>query len=176
MVRSAELGPQDTTDRSIFGPLSPGVRLSSASATLSSTYSSLGRSTIAGVLLQNNFGHRQMAAALHGFPEPDEVFHPDRTGVRIGEIDERWTGLDIALTRLDPSILFFNEEYFGVNPPMRLLYSSQALRGDWYEADGISTGVVFFELRGERILCSPRLDIEKRASSIIYAHAPSGGT
>lgn len=122
-----------------------------------------------------------MTAALHSLPEPDEVFHPDHTGVRIGEIDVRWAGLDLALTRLDPSILFSKEEYFGVNPPKRLLYSSQSLRGDWYEADGKSTGVVFFELRGERILCPPCLDgvhlayRELVEESIIYAHALSGG-
>lgn len=84
-----------------------------------------------------------MTAALHGFPKSGEVFHPDHTSVRIGKIDERWAGLDIALTRLDPFILFSNEEYFGVNPPKRLLYSSQAVRGDWYEADGMTTGVNF---------------------------------
>lgn len=137
-----------------------------------------------------------MTAALHGFSNSDEVFHPDHTGVRIGKIDEKWVGLDIALTSLDPSVLFSNEEYFDVNPPKRLLYSSQANRGDWYEADGMTTGAVFFQLRGERLMCpeprdlsrldSPRLDCqpldrvqinyrELFEESIMYAHAPSGG-
>ena len=48
IVPSTELGTQDTTDHSICGPLCPGVRLSSGSATSSGTYSSLSRSTTAG--------------------------------------------------------------------------------------------------------------------------------
>lgn len=145
---------KDTEDTTGYSKLGPGVRLSSAmEASSDPKYSFLSRSSTAGVLLQNNFGHRRMTAALHGFPKSDEVFHPDHTSVRIGKIDERWAGLDIALTRLDPSILFSNEDYFGVSPPKRLLYSSQAVRGDWYEADGMTTGVVFFQLRGERLMC-----------------------
>lgn len=180
-VPSTELGTQETTDYSIRGPLCPGVRLSSASATSSGTYSSLSRSTTAGVLLRNSFGHRRITAVLAGFLESDQVFHPDHTGVRIGEIDERWAGLDIALTRLDPSIQYTNEEYFGADPPKRLLYGSQALRGDWYEADGMSTGLVLFQLRGERFLCPRRPDGVQLTyrdlvqEHITYVHAPSVG-
>ena len=118
---------------------------------------------------------------MHSFPKSDQVFHPDHTGVCIGTIDERWADLDIGLTRLNPSTLFSNEEYFSVNPPKRLLYSSQAVRGNWYEADGMTTGVVFFQLRGERFMCPQHLDRvqltyrELLEESILYAHAPSGG-
>lgn len=107
------------------------------------------------MLLQNGLGQRRITVALPGFLESNEVFHPDDQGVRIGEIDERWNSLDIALTRPDPNLQFTNAEYFGANPPKRLLHSSQALRGDWYEADGMSTGVVYFQLRGERFLLPP---------------------
>jgi hypothetical protein len=181
IVPSAELGIHDSTNYSSYGPLCPGVRLSSAPATPSGAYSSMSRSTTAGVLLRNKFGHKRITAALHEFQESEEVFHPDISGIRIGEIDERWNGLDIALIRPDSSVQFSNEEYFGANPPKRLLHNSQARRGDWYEADGISTGLVYFQLRGERILCPPRLlgvDLTYRElveELIVYAHAPSCG-
>ena len=181
IMPSTELGTQDTTDYLICGPLCPGVRLSLASATSSGTYFSVSRSTTAGVLLRNNLDHRRMTAALDGFLQSDQVFHPDHTGVCIEEINERWAGLDVALTRLVPSIQYTNEEYFGANPSKRLQYGSHALRGDWYEADGMSTGLVFFQLRGERLLCPPHLHglqltyrdlVEEH---VTYAHTPSGG-
>lgn len=201
IVPDAKNDTQDTTDYLRFDPLCPGVRLSSAMKTSSDPEHSLpSRSSTAGVLLQNNLGHQRMTAALHSFSKSDEVFHPGHTGVRIGKIDEKWDGLDIALTRLDPSVLFFNEEYFDVNPPKRLLYSSQAHRGDWYEAHGMTTGAVFFQLRGERFMCpeprdrsglyspcpgSKRPDCQRLdrvqiiyrelfEESIMYVHAPSG--
>ena len=34
------------------------------------------------------------------------VFHPFEDNVQIGEIDERWEHLDIALAKLNPSVKF----------------------------------------------------------------------
>lgn len=181
IVPSAELVTQDITNYSGDGPLCPGVRLSSATVTSSCTYSSVSRSTTAGIMLQNALGQRRITVALQGFLESDGVFHPDDQGVRIGEIDERWKDLDIALAKPDPYLQFTNKEYFGANPPKTLLPSDQALRGDWFEADGMSTGVVYFQLRGERYTCPPRLEGVEMAyhelmeENVVYAHAPSGG-
>lgn len=87
IMPAAKKNTEDTTDYYRFGPLCPGVRLSSGMETLSDPGNSLlSRSSTAGVLLQNKFGHRRMTAALHGFSESGKVFHPEHTGVRIGKI------------------------------------------------------------------------------------------
>lgn len=176
IVPSAELVTQDVTNYSDMGPLCPGVRLSS-----SGSYSSTSLSTTAGVMLQNSLGQRRITVALAGFLESNAVFHPNDQGVRIGDIDERWNGLNIALTRPDPFLQFTNQEYFSANAPKKLLYSSQAPRGGWYEADGMSTGLVYFQLRGERFLVPldlqgvPLTYRDLIEESIMYAHAPGGG-
>lgn len=173
---------QDTTDYLAEGGyITPGVRLSSAPSIDSGGYATRISSTTAGVLLRNSQGHVRMTAANHGFLASNEVYHPSERGVRIGEVDEPWAAHDIALVKLDPSINFKNNEYFEANPPKRLLRSSQLPTGTWVAADGISTGIVFLQLKGERIMVPKRATgvqlqfTELLEEHIFYAHGPSGG-
>lgn len=123
--------------------LCPGVRLSSP------YYDTNGQpqasmSTTAGVLLRNGPSVR-MTCALHGWPNSNEVYHPEaRNGQLIGMITERYDAHDIGLINLHPSIRFTNSTYFDAIPPRRLLTSEDTrnTRGSWYVADGMSTGCV----------------------------------
>lgn len=68
IVPDAKNDTQDTTNSLRFGPLCPGVRLSSAMEISSDPEHSLvSRSSTVGVLLQNKLGHQRMTAALHSF-------------------------------------------------------------------------------------------------------------
>lgn len=71
---------------------------------------------------------------------------------------------------IDPFILFPNEEYFGVNPPKRLLYHSQAVREDWHEADRMTIYITRYDKRC-RVFSIPR-DTTTNVSSAPGSFAP----
>lgn len=81
-----------------------------------------------------------MTAANHGFPDSQDVYHPDPLGRRIRQITTRQLDWDITLVQLDPSIAFTTARYFDAPPVQRLTPSNELLAGDWFEVDGISTG------------------------------------
>jgi hypothetical protein len=97
-----------------------------------------------------------LTGANDGFQSGDEVYHPTTSGRRIGEIDERWQSLDIALIKLDPSITFRNQDYFEAKQPRHLLRYSEIVQGAWYCADGMSTGAVWLQNLGVRLLEAAR--------------------
>lgn len=51
----------------------------------------------------------RITASSHGFPNTDEVFHPDSDGFCIGQSRERFPAQGVALFEPDPSVLFKNE-------------------------------------------------------------------
>lgn len=146
-------GVQDCTNYLENGncELCPGVRLESAPVTDEGPYTTLSRTTTAGVMLRNTDGQVRMSASNHGFPESDQVFHPSTDGCRIGEVTERWLAQDTALVKLDTSVAFSNNSYFEAQSPKRLLRSQEmeeSRYGKWFSADGMSTGLVFLFLQG----------------------------
>lgn len=96
-------------------------------------------STTSGVLLQNG-AEQRMTAANHGFPDSQDVYHPDPLGRRIGQITTRQLDWDITLVQLDPLIAFTTARYFDAPSAQRLTPSNELLASDWFEVDGISTG------------------------------------
>ncbi|MCJ1484217.1 hypothetical protein MMC06_004385 [Schaereria dolodes] len=126
-----------------YNELYPGVKVESALITDQGPYATLAVASSTGALLRDSHGNQRLTTANHGFLNSNEVYHPFHTGCRIGEIDERWEALNIALVKLDHSIAFSNQPYFEAKPPKRLLRQSQVEYGVWFCADGISTGAVF---------------------------------
>ncbi len=140
---------QDTTDYiQTSNTLCPGVRVESAQATDVGPYAETAISTTAGVLLRDTHGHERITVCNHSFVHSSEVFHPAHSGTQIGEIDERWKALDIALVKLNPSISFTNNMYFEANVPRRLLRSNEIPMGTFFCVDGMSTGAVFLHVQG----------------------------
>jgi hypothetical protein len=128
---------EDTTNYlESSGFLSPGVRLAG-----------LERPTTCGVRVKNSdTGAIRITCTNHGFLVNDNVYHPDDTGTPIGQIKERYEDQDGALFEPDVIVPFKNDSYFGAAVPKRLLKEAELrqLHGTWFEADGISTGVVAF--------------------------------
>lgn len=123
--------------------LGPGVRLSSSCYDIDGQPQT-SMSTTSGVLLRNGSSVR-MTCALHGWPNSNDVYHPQApSGQIIGLIKERYDAQDIGLVDLHPSIRFTNSSYFDAIPPRRLLTSDDTrnARGSWYLADAMSTGCV----------------------------------
>ena len=136
---------QDVSNYLLFGnqQLRPGIRLSTPCCD-NNGQPQVSMSTTAGVFVRNGPSVR-MTCALHGWPNSNEVYHPQaRSGQIIGMIKERYDAQDIGLVELDPSIRFTNSSYFDAIPPRRLLTSEDTrnTRGCWYIADGMSTGCV----------------------------------
>lgn len=140
---------QDTTDYiQTSNALCPGIRVESAQTTDVGPYAEIAVSSTAGVLLRDTHGHERITVSNHGFIHSGEVFHPSNSGTQIGEIDERWEALDIALVRLNPSISFTNQMYFEAKVPRRLLRSNEIPMGTFFCVDGMSTGPVFLHVQG----------------------------
>ena len=148
---------EDTSDYlSAFNELSPEVRLESAQATNVGEFAEVSMSTTAGVLIRDNHGQERLTVSNHGFLCGKEVFHPSNTGRHIGEIDERWEALDIALVKLNPKVHFSNITYFEANGPTRLLRSQEIPLGAFFCVDGMSTGAVFMQAHGVTLDFPPR--------------------
>lgn len=103
------------------------------------------RSFLLGVLLRDTHGHERLTVCDHGFIPSNEVFHPSNSGTQIGEIDERWKALDIALVKLNASIPFTNQKCFEAKAPRRLLRSDEIAEGSFC-VDGMSTEAVFLHV------------------------------
>jgi hypothetical protein len=112
--------------------------------------------TTAGILVRDS----RLTVSNHGFLRGDEVFHPTNNGIHIGEINERFDYLDIALVKLYPSIKFTNATYCDAKRPRRLLRSQEIPDGVFFCVGGISTGAVFMQVQGTS------LDIPSRPPSI----------
>ncbi|KAI9677216.1 MAG: hypothetical protein M1829_002790 [Trizodia sp. TS-e1964] len=172
---------QDNTDY-LFQDnyISPGVQLGSASFAPDGSSLASSRSTTAGLLLRNAHGQQRMTVANHGFLDSTEVYHPALNGTRIGEVVERWLALDTGLVKLDPSINFRNDDYFEASSPKRLMRSDELQLGEWFSCDGMSTGLVFLQYEGSRLMSPPRpADVRIEFSefieeSILYSFGPSG--
>ena len=131
---------QDTSDYlSLFGENCPGVRVTSATIADDGSHLPGSMSTTAGILLRDNHGNQRLTVSNHGFQNRKEVFHPTETSKLIGEIDERWEHLGIALVKLNPSINFTNKTYFEAKAPRRLLSSHEIPYGAYFSVDGMST-------------------------------------
>jgi hypothetical protein len=137
MTPDRNAGIEDTSNYLISsGFLSPGVRLAG-----------LEKSTSCGVRVKNsNTEAIRITCANQGFLVNDDVYHPDETGTLIGKIKERYEDEDIALFELDAIVPFKNDSYFDAALPKRLLKEDELrkLKGAWFEADGMSTGMVAF--------------------------------
>lgn len=152
---------QDTSNYlNLFNELCPGIRVSSGTVTDIGLSAQASMSTTAGLLLRDNHGHQRLTVSNHGFLHSKEVFHPSNSGTQIGEIDERWEHLDIALVKLNPSVKFTNSTYFEAKVPRRLLRAHEIPDGAFFSVDGMSTGVVFMQAHGLT------LDIPRRPQSI----------
>lgn len=157
MIPNPDTGVQDTTNYLITGDkyLSPGVRLEGRY-----------KSATCGIRLKNPSGDIRITAANHGFlpkddNEPptiddDEVWHPDGNGRLIGVIKERCEAEDVALFEPIEGLPFSNSSYFGAEAPQKLLKNSEIRTGAWYEADGMSTGMVAFQCQGIQADIPPR--------------------
>lgn len=140
---------QDTTDYiQTSNTLCLGIRVESAEATDVGHYAETAIGTTAGVLLRDTHGRERITVCNHGFIHSSEVFHPAHSGTQIGEIDERWKALGIALIKLNPSISFTNNMYFEANVPRRLLRSNEIPMGTFFCVDGMSTGAFFLHVQG----------------------------
>jgi len=139
-----------------FNELCPGVRVESSQATNTGQYADVSIRTTAGILIRDNHGHQRLTVSDHGFPYSDEVFHPTNNGSHIGEIDERFEHLGIALVKLNPSINFTNTTYFEAKGPRRLLRSQEIPFGVFFCVDGMSTGAVFLQTQGISLDLPPR--------------------
>jgi hypothetical protein len=139
-----------------FNELCPGVRVESAKTTNIGQYADLSMRTTAGILVRDNHGHQRLTVSNHGFLHSDEVFHPTNNGRHIGEIDERFDYLDIALVKLNPAIKFTNATYFEAKRPRRLLRSQEIPDGVFFCVDGMSTGAVFMQAQGITLDIPPR--------------------
>jgi len=141
--------PQDGTNylrEPSWGVLCPGVRVSTGSTT-DSGYANAVQSSTCGVLLRKGTA-RHVSVANHGFFAGSEVFHPVYNGDKIGDIVDRYPELDLAMVQLTPanSGRFSNETYFQAEPPKRLAKRSDLDLGSWFEVDGMSTGLISFQL------------------------------
>lgn len=72
----------------------------------------LRRFLTARVLLRDTHGHERLRVCNHAFIYSNGVFNPSNSGTRIGEIDERWEALDVALVKLNPAISYTNQMCF----------------------------------------------------------------
>lgn len=145
--------PQDGNDylnEPTWGYLTPGMRVSTGTLTDIGAHADLVQSTTSGLRLRKGALER-LTVANHGFPEDVEVFHPTSYGVKIGDIDERYEELDIAMVRLDPSqrSRYSNQAYFQAEPPKRLVEADSIAMNSYFEVDGMSTGLVTLVFAGK---------------------------
>ena len=62
---------------------------------------------------------------------------------------------DLGLVKLAPSVEFTHKSYFQAQPPKRLLQYHELQHGEWYAADGMSTGINFLMANGIRSMPLP---------------------
>ena len=136
--------------------LCPGVCVSPGTVTNVGQCATLSMSTTAGIVLRNNRGDQRLTVSNHGYLPSNDVYHPIPQRTHIGEIDERWQALDIALVKLNPSVRFTNANYFESNEPRRLLYRSQVPLGVFFALDGMSSGMLWFQSQGVTMMFLPR--------------------
>ena len=170
--------PQDGTNylqEPSWGILNPGVRVSTGCATGSGTYADAVQSTTCGIRLRKD-ANEYVSVANHGFLAGDEVFHPDPEGDKIGDVMKRYPELDLAMVQLTPahSGRFHNQTYFQAETPRRLVDTSDLVRGAWFEADGMSTGLVSFQFlidsweRPIRPPGHPRIPVLKWQREVVF--------
>ncbi|KAI4212427.1 MAG: hypothetical protein LQ351_004859 [Letrouitia transgressa] len=136
--------------------LCPGVCVSLGTVSDIGQYATLSMSTTAGIMLRNNRGDQRLTVSNHGFLHSNEVYHPTPQGKHIGEINERWHALDIALVTLNPSVRFTNANYFESKVPRRLLYRGQVPLGVFFGLDGMSSGMLWFQSQGVTMMLPKR--------------------
>ena len=156
LIQPSNRVEDDTNYLQILNELCPGVRVSSGIATDSGTSAETLMATTAGLLVRNSHGQQRLTVANHGFLDSKDVFHPSTEGTHIGEIDERFEHLDIALVKLHPSVNFTNKTYFEVKAPRRLLRGVDIPQGAFFAVDGMSTGLVFMQAHGLSMEIPPR--------------------
>lgn len=155
-LREDESGSrEDNTDYLSQGQLGPGARVESSVATEVGPYATLSRATTAGVLLRNTSGLERVTVACRGFPEANAVHHPTNSQHCIGEVHERMQAYDWGLVKLAPSAAFTKKSYFQAPPPKRLLQYHELQHGEWFAADGMSTGIIFLMVNGIRSMPPP---------------------
>lgn len=158
---------QDTTNylQEGIGQLQPGVRLANSLDSRGPSFADKELSTTCGVRLKRNT-EVVVTGANHGMVDCDDVYHPCTLGgAKIGEIVHRWPKLDVAMVSLIPAIQFNNDEYFQANAPTRLLRSDDLNDGAWYSADGMSTGLVFFQCIGTK---ASGIEISASTRAVVY--------
>ena len=138
--------PQDATNyinEPDWGILSPGMRVSTGCAADSGFCADAVLSTTSGILLRKG-ATCYVTVANRGFPDTQEVFHPAPYGDKIGDIENRYPELDIAMVRLTPanSGRYTNRTYFQAKAPRRLAETVDMAPGSWCEVDGMSTGML----------------------------------
>ena len=143
--------PQDGAnylDEPQWGFLTPGMRISIGIFT-SGPYENAVISSTSGVRLRKNTVER-ITVANHGFLTEEEVFHPSEYGVKIGDVEERYDELDIAMVRLVPSQIsnYSNNVYFQGEPPKRLITADEIEPNSYFEVEGMSTGLITLCFRG----------------------------
>ena len=146
--------PQDGTnylDQPAFRMICPGVRVSSGHSTTKGEHTERIASTTCGIRVRKGTSDL-ITVANHGFLDSVDVYHPDTDGEVIGQIEDRYPELDVAMVRLNPSHLarFQNKHYFQAEPPRRLGVREVG-KGKWFEVDGMSSGLVGLYHEGTRL-------------------------
>ncbi|KAI9799103.1 MAG: hypothetical protein M1825_004870 [Sarcosagium campestre] len=169
----------DTNYLASRGTICSGVRLESSTITNHPRHASATRTTTAGVLLRNTDGSVRMTASNHGFSHSNKVYHPTNKDTKIGEIDERFEALDVALVKLDRSVRFDIRDYFEAEVPKSILRGNEPGKGCWCSVAGMSTGIAFLQYRGTTVLPPPKppgikLDFhEWKEATILYRYGPA---
>ena len=152
-----ELGPmpQDGTNYLVqpaFNMICPGVRVSSGHSMEDGEVTDRLAFTTCGIRLRKGTEDR-VTVANHGFLHSNDVYHPHAGpgGELIGQIVDRYPELDVALVKLNPSHLarFKNDNYFQAEAPKRLVGKHVKVH-EWYEVDGMSSGLISLFLEGVR--------------------------
>lgn len=171
---------QDTTNylQDGIGQLQPGVRLANSLGSRGPSFADKELSTTCGVRLKRNT-EVVVTGANHGPVDCDDVYHPSTLGgAKIGEIVHRWPKLGVAMMSLIPAILFTNNQYFQANMPIRLLRSDDLNDGTWCSADGMSTGLVFFQCVGTKAsdieVSTSTRDVVYRTEHVLSVFGPVG--
>ncbi len=152
--------PQDATNylkEPAWGRLTPGMRVSTGSLSNDGAYSDFVQSTTSGVRVRNGLTER-ITVANHGFLHDTEVYHPSNYGDKIGDIQERFENLDVALVQLNPlqTSLYTNETYFKAEPPRRFVEADMVGHNTYFELDGMSTGLITLVYLGNAMEQPPR--------------------
>lgn len=107
----------------------------------------------------------KLTVANHRFLGSNEVYHPINRGIKIGEINERWPAQDIALVSLNPTVRFDTSDDFQVQVPTHLLVADEIKAGAWYGVEEQSSGLIFLQNCGVRVIAPPRaLDRQSKFS------------